>query len=212
MHEPEPPRRVEDRTGASLGTIFFGLILMVLGGMWLLDLAGVLDITWTVVGAVLLVLIGVALIAGAREGAHGGLIALGIFLAVILAIASLATLPSPGAGIGERTVTPTTLAEVEDEYDWAIGSQTLDLRQVDFDAGAYEIDLRLGMGELTVIVPQDVEFRVIWSVGAGEARFPERQHSGVGISGDYATPNFGNADVSIEFDVSVGMGQIEVRQ
>jgi predicted membrane protein len=195
-----------------LGTIFFGIILMVLGALWLLDLSGVLNVTWTIVGAVLLVVIGLALIVGAREGAHGGLIALGIFLAVILGIASVASVPQFGEGVGDRTHRPETVAELADGFEWGVGSHILDLRGIDFPQGEYETKASTGIGELIIIVPQNAEVRVTWSVGIGEARLLDREHGGLGISGDWATPNYGNADVSILIDASVGIGSMQVRR
>lgn len=196
----------------SLGTILFGLILITLGALWLLNVSGAIDVTWTFVAAVMLVLVGVALLIGAREGSHGGLIFLGIVLTAVVAIGSLASWPSIGAGVGERAYTPESINEVESSYSWGIGTQSVDLRNIDFPDGRTEISMQLGTGEINVWVPDDIAIRVEWQVGVGDVQVVDRDQSGVGLRGTYESPGFEDADRQLTLDIQLGMGALEVSQ
>lgn len=198
--------------GISLGTILFGLILLAIGVLWLLDLTGALDITWTIVGAVMLVLVGLALFVGAREGSHGGLVFLGIVLSVVVLFGSLATWPSFNTEVGERSIAPESVEAIEDEYEWGAGESTLDLRDVDFPEGETDVSIQLGAGEVVVYVPEDIGVRIDWQAGVGNVQIIGREQSGFGIDGSYETEGFADEPIRLFLDVQVGAGRIEVRQ
>jgi hypothetical protein len=196
--------------GLSLGTVVFGLILLAIGIIWLLDVSDVVDVTWTFVGAVMLVLVGIGLIVGARQGSHGGLIFLGIVLSIFVLVGSLTTWPGVGGGVGERTADPQTIGEVGETYNWALGSQTVDLRNVDFPSGETTVNVRLGMGEAVVRVPQNIGVRVEWQIGAGNIEVFDREQSGLGLSDSYQTENFADQETRLILDIQIGMGSVEV--
>ena len=73
-----PPQPRRSRFGSYLG----GAVLVVLGGLWALDLAGTIDVRLAVVLPSLLIIFGLALIIGATEGPHSGLVVAGLFLSI----------------------------------------------------------------------------------------------------------------------------------
>lgn len=205
-----PPR--EDTQGLSIGTILFGVILLALGVLWLLDAAGAIDVTWTFVGAVMLVLIGVALLIGAREGSHGGMIFVGLVLTVVVLAGSFITVPAFWNGVGERETVPETFEAVEESYNWGVGSQRIDFREVAFPEGETEISVQLGTGELLIFVPSDIGVDVSWRVGMGEAQVLDREHSGIGLNGDHQTANYDEQERQLRLSIQLGMGSVEVLQ
>ena len=67
-------------------------------------------------------------------------------------------------GVGDRTRTPTT---AEAEYRWGVGKMTLDLRRAQ-DLTGEEISASVVVGELVVIVPDDVPLVIEARAGLGE--------------------------------------------
>jgi hypothetical protein len=200
----------EHQEGMSPATILFGLNLLILGSLWLLDVADIISVTWTLVGSVILILIGLALIAVARHGSHGGMIFVGIVLSFVVMLGSLASWPSFEGGVGDRAITPTTMAELEAEYSWGAGSQVIDFRQLEFPAGETSVRIQMGMGDLELLVPDDVAREVEWSVGVGDVKVFDRSQSGVGLNGTYEDDDYNTAERQLSIDIQLGMGAVEV--
>jgi phage shock protein PspC (stress-responsive transcriptional regulator) len=97
---------------------------------------------------------------------------IGITLATLVALLAIAVAVfvavfdvHPGRGIGDRQYVVTTPQELKDEYRLGIGSMELDLSKMRFPAGVTEVDARIDVGDLQVILPPGVTLR-----GYGEAR------------------------------------------
>jgi hypothetical protein len=206
---PVPPAREPQRATPSIGTLLLGGIIVLVGLLWLLDIAGAVDSPWGAVLPGTLIVIGVALILDARSGSHPGLITAGALITVVLAVSSMVHIPVSGE-VGDRTFQPATLADVRERYDLAIGTQTLDLRSVEFPAGVTRIDARTGIGELVVRVPQGVAVEATWRVGIGDARVLNHERSGFGLRDEDRTAGYGTADRRVELVVSVGIGSLVV--
>jgi hypothetical protein len=103
-----------------------------------------------------ILIIGVGVLAGAitRAGARG-LIPLGI-LAVILLIPVTAVDGLVDDGVGSTTFRPLTLAELDDTYAHGIGELIVDLSRLDLDGETRDLDIDLGIGELTLLLPDEV--------------------------------------------------------
>jgi hypothetical protein len=206
-------RHETDRPGdVSPATILFGVILLMLGVLWLLDIGDIIDVTWTLVGSVTLILIGIMLIVTARRDSPEGMIFLGIVLSAVVLLGSLASWPSFEGGVGENDIAPASFEQVEAEYSWAVGSQEIDFSDVSFPEGATSVELRLGTGNIQVIIPDDVAVRVDWSIGLGNADVFDENRSGVNPGGSYQSEGFDSAETQLEIDVSLGMGSLEVRR
>ena len=206
---PEPVPAAAPRGGPGLGQIVAGSIMVMIGVAWLVDAAGWADLPWRALLAGALIVVGVALVYGSRTASHGGLIAFGVVLALVMALSSaievLADIPISG-GIGEERHRP--VAVVEDEYRWGIGSMHIDLRNVEQDLEGLEIAASVGIGELIVFVPEGVAVEVEARSGIGEVVVFDRRSSGLGS--DLRVVDASDARLVLDLDVAIG--KVEVRR
>jgi phage shock protein PspC (stress-responsive transcriptional regulator) len=157
---PDPARRK-----SHLGAITWSALLLLGGGAWLLDRAG-LDIDIGVVFALGLAVVGAALVTSAWYGRSRGLILLGLPLVLVIAALGVVDLPLRG-GIGAPTYRPATVAAVHHRYELAIGDLSVDLGGVDFAGTTRHVEARLGIGQVNVTVPDDVRVVVDAHANAG---------------------------------------------
>jgi hypothetical protein len=205
---PAPP--VPPRPQPPLGRMLFGGLLVALGGAWLLDAAGLYQLRWQSALSVGLIAVGLSLLATARSGPHGGLVALGLVLTPALIVASLIPGVNPLSGAGERIYAPTTVAAVQSQYDLGAGPMTLDFRDLVIPAGErLAVRASVGMGELIVRVPDDVAVEISANSGGGDVRLFGREWNGLGVSVDEAFAGSEGAG-RLALNLSVGLGEIEV--
>lgn len=195
------PRRL------GLGRLVGGLLLVVVGVLWMIEEFTDADLPWTTLLPLILIVIGLALIYGAATGPHTGLVTLGIVVTVIVVLSSAADVlfdvPFSG-GVGDKAVTPTAL---EDEYRWAVGSMTVDLTSAQLDG--QEIELSVGLGELIVIVPNGAAVQISAAAGIGEVIvFGETQS---GVSPEVITPP-PSGSPELVITARVGIGKVEVKR
>lgn len=189
----------------SMGRLFVGVLLVALGALWMLEEFTDVDVAWSSVLSVMLILVGLTLMIGATTGSHRGLITFGVVLAVLVALSSalevVADVPFRG-GIGDHEETPFTL---ESEYRWAIGSMRIDLTE----ASSFEdtVEMSVGIGELVITVPAGLSVAVDAEVGIGEVVVFGRSESGLSPEVD-----FGDQSADLRIIARVGIGKIEVRR
>jgi len=204
----DPSPATDDRQAYGLGRMVAGVILVMVGIAWMIEAADWADVPWQGLLAAAVIVVGIALMFGARTGSHSGLIGFGIALAVLLsvssAIAVLADIPLTG-GIGEQRHRP--IAVVSDEYRWGIGSMTLDLRDTTADLEGLNLAASVGIGELIVYLPDGVSVEIDAHAGIGEVRvFGEKSgglDSDVRVSGE---------DGALVLDLDVAIGKVVVRR
>ena len=207
---PQPtPAPKPKKQRSVLGALTWWVLLVAAGVMWLLDRSSSIDVSATTFSAVLLAIVGIGLVVGAFIGRSRGLIALGIILSVVTAVA--AATPSFGNGrTGTVSWTPTSVSAVPaDGYQLAAGKSTLDLTATSVDSGR-EVHVQQGAGRMLVIVPSTARVVLDGSVGVGSIRGPDgRQDDGFGASltGVYGTPSGPTLDLRLE----LGAGSMEVR-
>jgi hypothetical protein len=203
--EPEP------RRGPSLGQIVVGSFLVLVGIGWFLEAADIADIPWRALLPASLIVIGAALVFGARTARHGGIIALGVVLTVAVAAASavevLIDVPITG-GVGEeRTV---VLGDIADEYRHALGSYTVDLRDGVVGPDGAEVEISIAIGELIVIVPPEATLDIDARAGIGEVVVFERRSAGLGADLEYRSERGQERVLTLDLDVAIG--KVEVRR
>jgi phage shock protein PspC (stress-responsive transcriptional regulator) len=166
---------------ALLTAVAAGAVLLAVAGAWL---AGT-DIrlaAWAVV------LIGALLVLGAFFGGARWLLppAVAFVLAVAVIVAAHVDL---NGGMGERTYRPHTLAEIRRGYQLGAGRLEVDLRQIAFPPGDTQLHVRLGVGELVVLVPHGVCIATSASLGAGYVGALERESGGLDVDwADHPSP------------------------
>ena len=211
---PGPPPGARPETGATveptagtvpLGRLVAGAGLILVGVLWLIDAAGIADLQWQVVLPALLTLVGIALLLTARRGAHGGLIAAGVVLG-LLVISSATPIAGVTDGMGDRAEQPTDTVTAEAGYDLGMGSLRVDLTEITDLEDDVTIAVSVGIGEAVVVLPEGVGARVEASTGIGEVSVLDRSRGGLGVSVEEevaGTP-------TIDLEVSAGIGRVEV--
>jgi Cell wall-active antibiotics response 4TMS YvqF len=209
--EPIPPAQREDRHGPAAATVLVGALLVLVGIGWLLDAGGV-EVPWRAILPAALIAVGLACVAGAFQGRQHAMMVVGLALTVVLALA-VATdwdldLPLAG-GVGDRTERPATPAELKD-YQLGAGDFLLDLQQLQVPTGTTTVQVRVGVGQLVVEVPDGVTVRVVASSGIGELQVLGEQDSGFANRLDTTVEAGG--DRRLELDLRVGIGQVRVER
>jgi hypothetical protein len=203
----EPPV-APARQGSGFGSYLGGAVLVVLGGLWALDLAGTIDVRLAIVLPSLLIVFGLALIIGATGGPHSGLVVAGLFLSIAVVIA--AALPATlSGGVGERQFRITEQTALASSYEVGFGDLRLDLRDLDMVESA-EVSLSVGAGEITVLLPPSVPVEIIASSGAGEVDLLGETSDGLAVSRTYKSESYDTADVRLSMVIDVTAGAIEV--
>ena len=214
---PESPRShaMRERRAARarrprsyLGPLTVSALLCLVGIVALLASLGVTSLDAEAVGAVALGIVGVALVVSAWVGRARGLVFLAVPLAIGLGVVAAIDSPIEG-GIGDRDYRPETIAQLESEYRLAIGSMTIDLRDVPIRTGTTEIAASVAIGELVVIVPDDVTVDVHAEAGIGEVSVFGEVDSGTAVE----RTDIERAGVRVlQLDLRTGIGQARVER
>jgi phage shock protein PspC (stress-responsive transcriptional regulator) len=140
---------------------------------------------------------------------------IGITLATLVALLAIAVAVfvavfdvHPGRGIGDRQYVVTTPQELKDEYRLGIGSMELDLSKMRFPAGVTEVDARIDVGDLQVILPPGVTLRGYGEARAGRVDFLGNVDEGWNSDVDLA----GTGARVLDLTAHVGAGSIRVER
>jgi phage shock protein PspC (stress-responsive transcriptional regulator) len=208
--EPEPTASPPKRQASSLGAITISAAVIAVGIIAINDAIWATVIPATYV-ATALGIVGLGLLVGAWFGRSRGLIALGIVLSLALVPAVLVDRIDVDAAHVE--VNPTTLAGIPTgTQDYGVGEVHYDLSAVEFaetDSVAFAIDQ--GAGELTVVLPPDVDVIVNAELGVGEISLLDDVTGGFGRDArivDNGADGAGGGELDLQLDL--GVGRIEV--
>ncbi len=217
--DEEPPAPASEDTGAApaapdrrRGLVTAGVLSLLSIGTALViagTLSGWFDASASVVLAAALVVVGAGLVLASVVGRAPWLFVVGALLTCAL-LATAAVEPLVDDGIGEKTVAPAGLAELESRYAYGIGDYTLDLRDVALEGETRRVEVELGIGALTVLVPGDVALVVDAHVDGGELRLPD----GSSVDGWDERARYAvgaTTDGALVIDLELGFGQAEVR-
>jgi predicted membrane protein len=136
-------------------------------------------------------------------------VTLGVILAVLTLLTAVAPTQGFRGGIGDRRYEPATMSDLESPYRLGIGSMRLDLTDLRIE-GTVEVEADVGLGELLIIVPDDVAVDVQARSGAGEVRLFGEQNDGIDVEDSFTSS--GSARDVLVIDAGVFMGQVEVRR
>jgi hypothetical protein len=201
------------RPGSSLGALVMSGLLIALGVLMLLDLAG-LPVAASFYFSVPLVIVGAGLVVGAWHGRARPLIAVGVVLSAGLAITVSIENWNPSAASRSVTWRPAAAEQMDNSYEINIGNATLDLSAVDFTRTTTSVDARVSVGNLDIIVPANVDVTVQASVDVGTASVFDERWSGLGqperTVSDQGSDGAGGGQLRITATVDVG--DLEVRR
>ena len=207
---PPPPPRVRERS--TLGLMTFGVLLVAIGVVTLLDVQNAITFEPVQYLAMALGIIGVGLLVGSVFGRARWLIVPGLALLPFVFVASLVHVPWEG-GFGERNYRPVGVGSTANEYRLIAGAMTIDLRGLDA-AGFHDIVATTAMGRIQILVPLDATVLIHAKAGAGQLNLFGLTNEGVNVelervfTGGVEVPQATDATITIEAEV--GLGQVEV--
>ena len=201
----ERPQGDARHVARSLARGFGVLILCValaLGGAWLAGAGGGTAAAITVIAAG-------AILAGAALEGYGRLLVLpALALALPVAFVSAANIDLHG-GAGDKEYSPTSAAQVRDDYRLGAGRLVVDLRQAKLPPGDHPLKLRLGVGEAVLLVPNDVCVATKSKVGMGVVDSFDHSNGGVDVDwSDQPAARAGNPRIVL--DAHVGLGRLGI--
>lgn len=204
------PAAARPRPRSVLGLATGSVAVVLLGALLLIANLTGRQLSVARVIAAALIVVGCGLLVGAWFGRSRGLIALGCLLTVAtLAAAAVSAVSVPVAGgAGNRTWAPASVAELRPLYQLGAGEATLDLSRLRAVDGRH-VQARVGLGQLRVLVPWDVDVTVHGRTGAGNLTLFGDDRADRGLERRITDPGVGSTG-SIDLDLKVGVGVIEV--
>jgi phage shock protein PspC (stress-responsive transcriptional regulator) len=195
------PREVLRRIGLGLAVLALCGALAI-AGFWAGATGGGVVVAGVVIAA------GVALLAGAFVGGARWLILPALALALPLALVSAAGVDTDG-GVGEREYRPTTAADVRDRYELGMGLLVVDLRDADLPPGDRRLNVKVGVGEAVLVVPEDVCVASTARVGMGDVAVFDEDSGGIDVDWE-DRPRARAGLTRLLVDADVGIGRLEV--
>jgi phage shock protein PspC (stress-responsive transcriptional regulator) len=202
------PRRVRTKPRPFLGPLTFSIVCVSIGVGALLASLDTTRVDPEVVVSLALAVTGAALVVSAWFGRARGLVALAIVLTLACSVLAVIDTPFRG-GIGDRDYTPQSVTELRDDYRLAIGSMTVDLRGVTFPLGTTDVESSVAVGDLSVIVPDDVTVDAHGEVGMGQVELFGARDGGISVE-QSTTARAGTGRRVLHLDMRTGIGRVRV--
>jgi phage shock protein PspC (stress-responsive transcriptional regulator) len=146
-----------------------------------------------------------------RRVLRGLSIAAAVVLVLVLAAAAVVATVfhvDVADGIGKRTYVPASAGDVHSRYRLGIGRLQLDLAGVRLPRGETDVDAKVGIGDLVVMVPADVAVKVRSDAQVGAVDVFDRHADGR----DPDVTVGGNGKRLLVLHAHVGLGQVTVRR
>ena len=215
------------RRGRSVvGSLTVAALFVYTGAAVMLDRLDVIETDIGAFFAIAVAITGTGLIVSAFTVPARWLIAVGVGLvpaALLFASVDVAS----WRGLGEVRVAPASLDELERDYQHGIGRLLIDLEDLQLDGRDRSVDVRLGMGEVVVYVPERIRFSADIDVGVGAVterwdylrsggsgvwrrEVRDSTDGGIGIDARVVLPTGDDSGGELDFDIDVGMGEVEI--
>jgi predicted membrane protein len=185
-----------------------GAILLATGVVWLLATLGAIELTYRAWIGIVLIAIGLTIMLLPRS--HGMLALLGVVVAIAGAPALLVNGDVLAGGIGERTETPASAAELG-AFRQGIGRLTVDLSSLAFDAEHPLVRASVGIGELVVLVPSGSDVSVEAHAGIGSIGTPDESRGGLDVTLESSLQGEIGGEIWLELEVGMGAIRAELR-
>jgi len=163
--------------------IAIGIVLVALAVGGLVAAAAGSALGGGIVIAGLVIACGVGLVGGAFRGGARWLVVPALVLALPLGAVAATDLDVRGTW-GERTFRPGTVAELERGYEMGLGSLRVDVRDVELPPGRTDLPLEIGMGEIQVLVPDDLCVTTEADIGMGAFDVGDGEQGGIDLEVD----------------------------
>lgn len=196
-----------ERVKSWLPWLTFGTTLLVAGAFWIAAAAGWAHPQPVDVLTACVAVIGLGVLIGTAFGRAWSMIPLGLLLVGALAVAN--ALPRDLTwSAGDRYWSPVG-ATLHSPYVLGAGDAHLDLSSLPAHQ-TLTVDSRVGAGRLQVLVPRNATINVHATTGAGRIEVLGREQNGTGVDVDRQLLGSGPAPTTINLDVQMGFGDIEI--
>lgn len=192
-----------------LGRIVWNALAVAVGVMLMLNYTDTTNLSGRTILAVAMAIIALGLLVSAFVGRARGLIALGLLVCLLMLPGNL----NANHGTGERIWKPASVSAVHG-FELGVGDATLDLTALPLalsGGSVFPVSAHVGAGQLTVIVPSNMNVDVHGKAGLGSVKvfdLPAEEGANASLESSFTnTPDSG----TVTLDLSVGVGQIEVR-
>ncbi|TDQ05849.1 phage shock protein C (PspC) family protein [Labedaea rhizosphaerae] len=208
--ESEPTVQRARRSRVGLMTVGVAFVV----GAACVALSGTFDwLTPPHIAGLLLAVLGLGMVGGAFAGGGRGLLGLAVPLAAIgVLYTSVSTGDGGFHGVGDRTETPRSIAQVAPSYSRSVGSIDLDLTELPDTGRSVHTSVDANVGSATVRVPAnaDVEVHCRAKIGSVDCLGQRQDGTGVEVKIDNDLGDDGEGGLKIVLDVRVGTGDVEV--
>jgi hypothetical protein len=189
-----------------------GALLLAAGFFGLLAVLDVYDVDVSVLLAASVAVVGAGVVAGFQLGRRvGGLIVLGLLLLAAFGI-STASPVSISSGVGDEVERPLAGTLPERRYELGIGELTVDLSNTTIPAGRTEIDVRLGIGDTVITVPDGVALELDARAALGRVEVLGDEEEGADAERSVSVPGPTPEAPVLAVDADVGIGSIEIER
>ncbi|MFG2698196.1 PspC domain-containing protein [Kitasatospora sp. NPDC048407] len=209
-HREWKAKRRAERGRSGLGA---SAVLLSLGAAWAVAVSDHGSHRWSSVLAVALLPLGLAMVLSARWGRTRGLTFLSLLLTAGLVVAG-GTSVTVADTVGDRQWTASA-DNLHSRYTAGVGDVRLDLSALDPKGGVLDTQLRVGMGNAVVRVPDGVELRLKLRDGVGSVSLPDGQeYSGPATNENVVieVPEGQPSKGALELTVTMGIGDIRVER
>lgn len=190
-----------------------GAVLLAIGGNWLLAELGFFSLGWPGLFAIALMTLGASMIGTAKAGRTRPLIALGVVLTLGLAMSSGVGDAFADRAVGDQVQNPQSAAELRPLYENDIGDITLDLSDLTLETGLHDVDVKLGVGDIHVIVPAGMAVNVEAKVATlGDIELFDQRRDGFGPRAAFEDPQWADAPARLDLELDVAVGDITVER
>jgi hypothetical protein len=198
------------RRRSVLTPLTLSVALLLVGALVGLDASGAQAVATTTILAVALSVLGLGLVVGAWLGRARGLIWVGCVLTVVLLASSTLDVPLRG-GTGQRDWLPTSVVDVATPYRLGAGEAKLDLTHLPNSGAGQTVVASVGMGQLVVTVPRDVDVVVNARAGGGNLHLFGTDRGGLATTRTMTDPARTRVSAgTLRLNLRVGLGQVEV--
>jgi phage shock protein PspC (stress-responsive transcriptional regulator) len=197
-----------DHIGRVAAKVGIGIVLLALAAGGFTAAAAGSALGGGIAIAGLVIACGVGLVGGAFRGGARWLVAPALVLALPLGAVAATDLDVRGTW-GDRTYRPASVADLDRGFEMGVGAMRVDLRDLELPTGRTELPLELGMGEIQVLVPDDVCVTTDAKIGIGVLEGDAGDQGGVDLDvsdGPSAAPGTRH----LHLDVDLGVGAVRV--